>query len=147
MPINKIEFIELEKRILKSGKPALHHLVSEIGKAYVVSITRDGCPACKRQKPKIERLAKDVEGKYGDKVIFAEVHVKYRPGEDKESQRSKDLFGHYFYPTNMILLRTADRGAIEYYRNASPTMTELKRNIQAAFETATMIEKEAQEKR
>lgn len=147
MPINKIEFIELEKRVSKSGKPVLHHLVSGMGKAYVVSITRDGCPACKRQKPKIERLAKDVEGKYGDKVIFTEVHVKYSPGEDKESQRSKDLFGHYFYPTNMILLRTADRGAIEYYRNASPTMTELKRNIQAAYETATMIEKEAQKKR
>jgi thiol-disulfide isomerase/thioredoxin len=147
MSINKIEFTDLEKRISESGKSALHHLASDIGKVYVVSITRDGCPACKKQKPRIEKLAKNAAEKYGNKVIFTQVHVKYSPGEDKESRRSKDVFGHYFYPTNLILLRTADRGAIEYYRNVSPTMTELKTNIQTTFETATMIEKDAQEKR
>lgn len=147
MPISKIEFTELEKEVSDSKKPILHHLAQDIGKVYVVSIIRDGCPACKKQKPRIEKLAEYVAGKYGNKVIFTQIHVNYSPGEDKESQRSKNLFGHYFYPTNLILLRTADRGAIEYYRNASAPMAELKRNIQAAFETATMIEKEAHEKR
>jgi hypothetical protein len=52
------------------------------------------------------------------------------------------MFGHYFYPTNLILLRTKDRGAIEYYRNASPDMRELGKNIEAAVETATMMKKE-----
>lgn len=145
--IGKIEFTELEKRVSESKKSALHHLAPDIGKVYIVSITRDGCPACKRQKPRIEKLAKNMAGKYGNKLIFIQIHVKYSPAEDKESQRSKDLFGHYFYPTNLILLRTADRGAIEYYRNASPTMTELKKNIQVAFETVAMFEKEAHEKR
>jgi hypothetical protein len=52
------------------------------------------------------------------------------------------MFGHYFYPTNLILLRTRDRGAIEYYRNVSPHMSELRRNIEVAVETVTMIKKE-----
>lgn len=147
MPISKIEFTKLEKEVSDSKKPILHHLAQDIGKAYVVSITRDGCPACKRQKPRMIKLKKSTAEKYGNKVVFTEVHVNYRPGQDKESQRSKNLFGHYFYPTNLILLRTGDRGAIEYYRNVSAPMAELKRNIQAAFETATMIEKEAHEKR
>jgi hypothetical protein len=53
------------------------------------------------------------------------------------------VFGHYFYPTALILLRTRDRGAIEYYRNASPQMDELRKNIEAALKTATMIKKTA----
>jgi hypothetical protein len=42
----------------------------------------------------------------------------------------------------MILLRTVDRGAIEYYKNSSPSMGELKKNIAVAAKIAAMIRKE-----
>ncbi|MCK4223102.1 hypothetical protein KAX01_02300 [Candidatus Bathyarchaeota archaeon] len=53
------------------------------------------------------------------------------------------MLGHYFYPTNLILIKTQDRGAIEYYRNVSPEMEELERIIERTLEIAKVIEKEA----
>jgi len=142
MSISKIEFATLEKKLAKSNKTALNHLALEFGKVYVVSITRDGCPACQKHKPKMEKLAKSTVKKHGNKVVFIQIHVKYSPTDDRESLRSKDVFGHYFYPTALILVRTRDRGAIELYRNVSPRMGELDKNIEVACEIAAMFEKE-----
>ena len=141
MPVNIIEFAELEKKLVKTRKSPLEVLAPEFGKAYVIAITRDGCPACKRQKPRLDKLAASEAEKHGDKVLFTRVRVKYNPDSLQESLRSKDLLGHYFYPTNLILLRTRDRGAIEYYRNVSPTMSELKKNIENAIKIAGAMEK------
>jgi thiol-disulfide isomerase/thioredoxin len=141
MTVRNIDFADVEKAISKTGKSVFDFLAPRIGKVYVVSITRDGCPACKRQKPKIERLAKSAAKEFENKVVFIRIHIKYSLENSVESSRSKDVFGHYFYPTSMILLRTRDRGAIQYYKNASPEMAELKRNIKAAVEVATMFEK------
>jgi len=68
----------------------------------------------------MNELAQTIEEKHGDKVVFTRIHVRQPSGSQEESLRSKDVLGHYFYPTNLILLRTADRGAIEFYKNASP---------------------------
>lgn len=137
MPTNVVEFAKLEK----SGKPALDFLAPKIGKVYVVAITRDGCPACAKQKPKLDRLAANLETKHRDRVVFTRIHVNYSPDSQQESLRSKDLLRHYFYPTNLILIRSKDRGAIEYYRNAGPTMRELLKNIEKAVEVAEFFEK------
>jgi thiol-disulfide isomerase/thioredoxin len=142
MPINQVEFIELEKHVSKKAKPALQLLAPELGKVYIIAITRDNCPACKRQKPKLDKLAKDMEEKHGNNAVFTSIHVKQLHGDTSESQRAKTMLNHYFYPTNLILIKTKDRGTIEYYRNASPTMSELGRNIENALETATMLAKE-----
>ena len=141
MTVRNIEFTDVEKAISKTGKSAFNCLAPRIGKIYVVSITRDGCPACKKQKPKIDRLAKSTAEEYKGQVVFTRIHIKYSSEHDEESLRSKDVFGHHFYPTNMILLRTRDRGAIQHYKNASPEMADIKKNIKAALEVATMIEK------
>jgi len=141
MLINKIEFAKLEKEISETGKPLLDCLAPDIGKVYVVAITRDRCPACERQKPKLKELAKITTKKYESKVVFTRIHVRQPRGSQEESLRSKDVLGHYFYPTNLILLRTRDRGAIVYYRNVSPEMDELEKNMEIAVEVATMIEK------
>jgi len=140
--IDKIEFATLEEELSKAGKPLLDYLAPEIGKAYVVAITRERCPACHKQKPKLDRLAATMKQKHRDKLVFIRIHVKRPPTSEEESLRSKNTFGHYFYPTNLILIRTKDRGAIEYYRNVSPVMSELGRNIESAVETATMIKSE-----
>jgi len=142
MKTGKKEFNRLEKKISETRKSHLDHLAPDIGKVYVVAITRDRCPACERQKPKLQELTKTVEEKYGDKVVFTRIHVRQPLGSQEESLRSKDVFGHYFYPTNLILLRTADRGAIEFYKNASSEMDELEKNIEVAVRIAAMIEKE-----
>jgi hypothetical protein len=142
MAINKVEFSELEKDTSKTGKPVLDFLAPEIGRAYVITITRDGCSACERQKPKLGRLAATLKQKHGDNVIFTRIHIKCSSNSQEESKRSKSMLGHYFYPTNLILFRTHDRGAIEYYKNSSPTTNELKKNIEIAIEIANMIGKE-----
>jgi len=142
MLINTLEFADLQTNVLKTHRSYLELLAPEMGKAYVIAITRDECSACKRQKPKLEKLAKILTEKHGSRVVFTQVHVRRPANSDKESLRSKDLLGHYFYPTNLILLKTQDRGAIEYHRSVSPRMSDLKRSIETAIEIATMLEKE-----
>lgn len=141
MRIEKIEFARLEKELSETGSPHLDRLAPDIGRVYVIAITRDGCPACDKQKPNLHALATGVAETHGDKVAFALIHIHRPLDSEEESLRSKDMFGHYFYPTNLILLRTRDRGAIEYYRNVSPEMDELERNIEIALKIAAMIEK------
>ncbi len=141
MKADKVEFSRLEKEISETRKSHLDYLAPEIGKVYVLTITRDGCPACEKQKPKLNELAKTIEEKHGDKVIFTTIHIRQPSGTQEESLRSKDVLGHYFYPTNLILLRTADRGAIEFYKNVSPEIGELEKNIEVAVKIATVIKK------
>ena len=143
MPISQLEFSELEEEISKAGSSPSNYLAPEVGRTYVVAISRDGCPACEKQKPKLEGLAEDVAKMYGDKVVFIQVHIRRPAGSDEESLRSKDVLGHYFYPTNLILFRTLDRGAIEFYRSVSPAMEELRKKIQSSVEIVSMIEKDA----
>lgn len=142
MTITKVEFAEFEKKLRKTNKTPLDLLAPALGKAYVIAITRDGCPNCEEQKPKLDRLAAKLIQKRGDKVVFTRIHIKYSPESKEESLRAKDLFHHYFYPTNLILVRSRDKGAFELYRNAGPTMTELEKNIGAAVETAVMLAKD-----
>ncbi len=142
MSINKIKFTELEKELSETGKSPVDYLAPQVGKVYIVAVTRDGCPACEKQKPKLRQLATTAAEKHGSKVVFTQIHVRQSAESRQESLRSKDVLGHYFYPTNLILLKTRDRGAIELYRNVSPQMTELKRNIAVAVDIATMIETE-----
>ncbi len=63
MPIDKIEFIKLEKDIFATGKPLLDYLAPEFGKVYVVAITRDRCSACEKQKPKLDESATNLKKK------------------------------------------------------------------------------------
>ena len=142
MSVATLEFVELEQRLRKTKKTRTDFLAPELGKAYVVAICRDGCPNCEEQKPKLDKIAAELVQKHGDSVVFSSVHVKYAQNLKEESARAKDVFHHYFYPTNLILIRSRDRGAFELYRNAGPEMIELEKNIESAVETAAMLAKE-----
>jgi thiol-disulfide isomerase/thioredoxin len=142
MSVETIEFVDLEKALSRKHVSFRDFFASQVGKVYVVCISRDGCPVCVKQKPKIDRLAKTIVEKFGDRVVFIRVHVKYSPERNQESLRSKDVLGHYFYPTNLVLVRSRDKGAFEYYRAASPRISELARNIAHAVEVAKMLEKQ-----
>jgi len=143
MAINILEFVDLEKRLQKTEASYRDVLAPDLGKVYVIAITRDGCPSCEKQKPLFESLAARMKKKHGDKVVFTRVHIQHSQNYTTESTRSKDVFHHYFYPTNLILIRTLDRGAFEYYRNTAPEMSELEKNLESAIETAVMLEKES----
>jgi thiol-disulfide isomerase/thioredoxin len=140
MPFDKVKFTDLEEALAGSGKTCLDYLAQSVGKAYVIAVTRDGCSACEKQEPELERLAERLAGSHNGKVIFTHVHVKQPSGSTQESIRSKDVLGHYFYPTNFILIRTSDRGAIEYYRAASPDIEELEKHIEKAVEIAAFFD-------
>ncbi len=140
MSVETIEFVDLEKALLRKHVSFRDYFASEVGKVYVLCISRDGCPVCVRQKPKVARLAKSMAGKFGDRVAFLRVHVKYSAERNEESLRSKDVFGHYFYPTNLVLVRSRDRGVVEFYRASSPRMGEFERNVRSAVEVAKMFE-------
>jgi len=142
MSVATLEFVQLEQKLRKTKTVHLDFLAPELGKAYVFAICRDGCPNCEEQKPKFDKLATEMAQKHGDKVVFSRVHVKYAQNLKEESARAKDVFHHYFYPTNLILIRSRDRGAFELYRNAGPEMIELEKNIESAVETAAMLAKE-----
>lgn len=141
MQIENVEFARFEKELSKAGISALNYLAADTGKTYVVAITREGCPACQKQRPRLDKLAASFKQNDKKELVFIRIHVKRPPTSEEESLRSKSVFGHYFYPTSLILLRTEDRGAFEYYRSVSPTMSELGRNIKNAVETAAMLEK------
>jgi thiol-disulfide isomerase/thioredoxin len=142
MTIATVEFADFEKKLPKTKKRSLDLLAPTLGKAYVIAITREGCPDCEEQKPKLDKLATEIARKHRDKVVFTRIHVQYTPESREESLRAKDVFYHYFYPTSLILVRSRDRGAFELYRNAGPQMTELAKNIDAAVEAAVMLAKD-----
>lgn len=141
MRVDQVEFTELEAELLRSGKSLADHLAAEVGKVYVVVISRDRCPACEKQKLKLEKLSKETGEKHGKKVVFTRIRVRHPTDKSTEAVRSKGVFGHYFFPTNVIFLRTKDRGAFEFYKAVEPRMSELKRNIEFAVQIAEMLEK------
>jgi thiol-disulfide isomerase/thioredoxin len=135
MPITQIEFTDLEKQISTTSKSAIDLLATDLDKVYVVAITREGCPSCEKQEPRLKELAKNLSGKHRRKLVFIRIFVRQSSGDVTESLRAKDTLHHYFYPTNIILYRTKDRGVVELYKNIEPRMSELKRNIETALKT------------
>ena len=142
MPVDTLEFVQLEQKLRRTKTSSTDFLAPELGKAYVIAICRDGCPNCEDQKPKLDKLAAEMTQKHKNMVVFRRIHVKYAQDSKEESSRAKDVFHHYFYPTNLILIRSRDRGGFELYRNAGPEMIELEKNIESAIETAALLAKE-----
>ena len=139
MKTETIEFEDLERKTSAKGKSFRDILATEMDKAYVIVISRDGCPACETQKPRFDKLAEGFTAERDDKTVFIRIHVKYSKNFKEEALRSRDVLGHYFFPTNLILVRTRDQGAIELFRSVEPRMSELKRNINLATEIADML--------
>lgn len=131
-----IEFTLLEKKLGRKGfwREALGPAP---GKVSVVTISRDGCPGCVKIKPVLAAVEKTLAPR--GKVSLTTIHIAYKPGDAAESLRSKRLLGHYFYPCTIILIRTRDLGAMEYYRCGSPTAADLKKHINLALSAAGML--------
>ena len=138
-----LKFAELERKLAKSAMTPINYLAPKLGNVYVITITRDGCSACEREKPKLDMLETDLIEKHGNRIEFKRIHIKHSSDSTCESLQAKDLFHYYFYPTVLVVVRTKDKGAVEFYRNISPEIAELKNNIEHSLELAKVLEKEA----
>lgn len=138
MAVRVIKFNAIEKR-LPAGGGWRELLGPAAGSVSVLAIGRDGCPACVKFKPALEKLARELAAKHGRLVKFTRVHISCPGGSMAESLRAKKLLGHYFYPTAAVLARSKDLGVFEYYRAVSPSAGELKKKISAALRAALRL--------
>lgn len=134
-----IQFKNIE-RMLQGKKTSWRDLLAPPpGAVAVITIGRDGCKGCELQEPVLERLAASMGEKYGKHIYFSLVHVSWKPDSKEESVRSKKLLGHYVYPCTVILIKTKDMGAIEYYRCGYPSAGELRKYACRAMRVAAML--------
>jgi len=136
LPVETVEF----QRLKTDGETRpIEGLVKNLGIVYVTSITRDGCSGCAEQKPLFHELAAKMSQKHHDRVRFTNVHIRYRPEDQRESWEAKRAFGHAAYPTYMVHVRS-HMGPLEVYRSVYPAMQELEKQATDALELAEYYE-------
>ena len=134
-----IQFKDLEKRLRGKTTSWRDLLAPPPGATAVITIGRDGCKGCDLQKPVLEKLAGSMAEKHSKQISFSLIHVSWKPDSQEESIRSKKLLGHYVYPCTVILIRTKDMGAMEYYRCGYPSAGELRKYAGRAMRVAEML--------
>ncbi len=136
-----VEVIEFRKLISHDGE-AFDMIAKDVGVVYVTAVTRDGCSGCMEQKPLFRELAQKMDSELGDKVHFANVHVRYADGDRAESWESKGILRHAAYPTYMVNVRSK-KGVLEVYRAIYPTMDELEKQTRESLDLAKFYKDEA----
>ena len=139
--LETLEFAELKARF--PGREPLSELVKDFGVVYVTSITRQECSGCETQKPLFKELAGKMVSNHPGRVLFTNVHVKYRQNEREESWESKRVFRHAAYPTYMIHVRSK-AGPLEVFRAIYPAMEELEEEIRETLDLADAYKSEAE---
>ena len=136
LSVNKnVELIEFQGLKNTSDTGATEALAKEFGIVYVTAITRDGCSGCMEQKPLFRELAQKMKSDLGDRVHFANVHVRYTENDREESWDSKRVFRHAAYPTYLVHVRSKN-GVLEVYRAIYPNMEELEKQARESLDLA-----------
>lgn len=135
MPITRLTYEAYLRQSKMSEKEPLASLAQHEKTVYVYALTRDRCIGCEIQKPLFEKLANQIQEKYGDRVQFGSVHVSENNQFREKLQDFRRLLRFAAYPTYMVLLRT-EVGIVETYRGIEPPMEEIARNIDLAMELA-----------
>lgn len=135
MPITRLTYEDYLRQSKMSEKEPLASLAQDEKTVYVYALTRDRCAGCEIQKPLFEKLANQIQEKYGDRVQFGSVHVSENNQFRDKLQDFRRLLRFAAYPTYMVLLRT-EVGIVETYRGIEPPMEEIARNIDLAMELA-----------
>ena len=130
-----VEVIEFQRLKDLSDAGAVGALAKEFGIVYVTAITRDGCSGCMEQKPLFRELAQKMKSDLGERVHFANVHVRYTEGDREESWNSKRVFRHAAYPTYLVHVRSKN-GVLEVYRAIYPSMEELGKQVRESLDLA-----------
>lgn len=130
-----VEVIEFQGLKNTSDTGAIDALAKEFGIVYVTAITRDGCSGCMEQKPLFRELAKKMKLDLGERVHFANVHVRYAENDREESWDSKRVFRHAAYPTYLVHVKSKN-GVLEVYRAIYPSMDELEKQARESLDLA-----------
>jgi len=130
-----VEAVEFQRMKDLSDAAAVEALAKEFGIVYVTAITRDGCSGCMEQKPLFRELAQKMKTGLGERVHFANVHVRYAEDDRKESWESKRVFRHAAYPTYLVHVRSKN-GVLEVYRAIYPNMDELEKQTRESLDLA-----------
>ncbi|MEK6919902.1 MAG: hypothetical protein AABX62_02535 [Thermoproteota archaeon] len=141
-PDPAVETMEFERLKASGGNRPIELLVKEFGVVYVTSITRDGCSGCAEQKPLFRELAGKMSTKHQGQIRFSNIHIRYKPDDQKESWEAKRVFGHAAYPTYMVHVKS-HLGPLEIYRAVYPSMEDLERQTTEALELAEYYKTEA----
>lgn len=136
MPVKVLKFLEFKKALDASGSEPLGIIVKKVGIAYVVSVTRDKCPGCEKQKPLFLKLSNKMKKKYAGKVEFFRVHSRYSQKRTDEAKRCLNAFHTVAFPTYNIGIKDSEGKNRETYRSLAPPMSEIERNIKTAVEIA-----------
>lgn len=139
VPMETIEFEGLKTDLKESP---IDSLVKNLGVVYVTSITRDGCSGCAEQKPLFRELAGRMSEKHAGQVRFSNIHIRYKPEDQKQSWEAKRVLGHAAYPTYMVHVRS-HLGPLEVFRGVYPSMEELEKQASEALELAEYYKTEA----
>ncbi len=135
MPIIRLSYEEFLRKTKSSDEVKMSSLVHGDGTVYVYALTRDRCSGCEIQKPLFEKLANQIQEKYGNQVTFGAIHVSQDESFREKLQDFRRLMRFAAYPTYLILLRT-EVGVVEIYRGIEPPMEEIARNIDIGVDLA-----------
>jgi len=135
MPIKVFNFSEFKKKLDASGEP-LDILAKKRGIAYVVTVTREKCPGCEKQKPLFEKLSNRMKEKHGDQVEFLRVHARFSQEQKEEAKQCADAFHTVGFPTYIIGIKDSEGNNLETYRALESPMKEIERNIRLGVEVA-----------
>jgi hypothetical protein len=80
--------------------------------------------------------------KHQGQIRFSNIHIRYKPDDQKESWEAKRVFGHAAYPTYMVHVKS-HLGPLEIYRAVYPSMEDLERQTTEALELAEYYKTEA----
>ncbi len=142
LPAGPVKTVEFQRLNLLGRNSPVEDLVRDYGVIYITSITRDGCSGCAEQKSLFRELAGKMSEKHPGQVHFKNIHIRYRPDDQKESWEAKRVFGHAAYPTYMVHVKS-HQGPLEVYRAVYPTMEELEKQTTDALELAEYYKTEA----
>jgi hypothetical protein len=137
-----VEVVEFQRLKDLSDTGAVEALAKDFGIVYVTAITRDGCSGCMEQKPLFRELAQKMKLDLGERVHFANVHVRYAEDDRKDSWESKRIFRHAAYPTYLVHVRSKN-GVLEVYRAIYPNMEELEKQTRESLDLAKFYENAA----
>jgi thiol-disulfide isomerase/thioredoxin len=135
MPTTRLSYENFLRQSKMSMEDPLASMAKRTKTVYVYALTRDRCTGCEIQKPLFEKLANQIQDKYGHRVEFGSVHVSQSDQFKERLQDFRRLLRFAAYPTYLILLRT-EVGVVETYRGIEPPMDEIARHIDIAMQLA-----------
>lgn len=142
MTVKLLNFAELANSLHEKNEGLADFFAKKPGVAYVVSVAREKCSGCEKQKPMFDKLSDKMETEHGARVKFYRVFAHFRPETREEAVQCLEAFRAVAFPTYLIYVRDRRGRNRETYRAIEPPMGEIERNIKTSIELAEWFESE-----